>query len=170
MDWTQIAIATIGLVGICYQAYCSSKNKKEKQEQTDTITSNLNDNSDVVKENTRIIQELKKTVELNTKEIASLKKGLSVNDRVSIASARSIIKRVYNEYRDEKVISYSDLEMLEELYTSYKGVELEDGNVPNGYADACMDDIRKWKRVECSLRYKGDHIAEYEKKIKSTKK
>lgn len=170
MDWTQIVISTIGLIGICYQAYCSSKNKKDKQVQTKVITSDIHDTSAVIKENSKLIRELKKSVELNTKEIASIKKGLSVNDRVSIASARSIIKRVYNENRDKKIISYADLEMLEELYSSYKGVKLEEGNTPDGYADACMDDIRTWQRVECALGYKGDHIAEYEAKIKASKK
>lgn len=155
---TNIIIAAIGLAGIIYQAYCSKSNRQHT-EKTVGVTK----------------EELKQKLEVIEDKEEELHTCMAVNNRVTIANARSAIKRFHDMHSQEKKVTYSDLEMLEEIYSAYKKMRFEDGHVPNGYADRCIEEIRQWEIVEDGFPYATSVIADepkkdYNKKVKTTAK
>lgn len=155
MDWTQITIAAIGLAGICYQAYCSTKSKNDKKTQTETLSGELQntnklveENTSLVKENKKLIEENRKLIAENTKVINELKAKLSANDVATVAVVRQNIRRMYYDLLPHKMISVVDLRALTEMYNAYKAVTLPDGHHPNSWCDALYNEMNTWEKVE----------------------
>lgn len=155
---TAYAAPLFTFLGILAQVYFANKGSRERKEKEQRQSEKLDTSTETIRkqieENTGLARENHKLIEQNNANIQILRRELAANNQATIASARSVIKRVYDQLKEDKIITYSDLEMVEELYTAYKNVRLEDGHVPNGYADACMEEMRKWKKVESHHEYK----------------
>lgn len=152
MDWTEIVLGIIGLAGIGLQAYISTKNKVDKDkrekrqsnqldERTSDITKQIAANTELAKENKRLINEnMKLTTELTAR--------LAANDVATVSVVRNNLRDIYYKIRPYGMISDTDYRAITELYTAYKSVTLPDGHHPNSWCDALYEEMKGWKRVE----------------------
>lgn len=148
MDWTQIVLGIIGLGGIYLQTRISGKSKKDKEEQTATLTTKIEQNTTLVKANKELIEENRTIIKQNRDTIKTLIERLEANDTVTVAIVRQNIRRMYYELLPHKVISVVDLRALTEMYNAYKAVTLPDGHHPNSWCDALYNEMITWEKVE----------------------
>lgn len=152
MDWTEIVLGIIGLGGIALQAYISTKNKEDKDKRekrqtaqldasTSGITKQIEANTELAKENHRLINE-------NMKLTAELTARLATNDVATVSVVRNNLRDIYYKIRPYGMISDTDYRAVTELYNAYKTVTLPDGHHPNSWCDALYEEMQTWKRVE----------------------
>lgn len=152
MDWTEIVLGIIGLGGIALQAYISTKNKEDKDKRekrqtaqldasTSGITKQIEANTELAKENHRLINE-------NMKLTAELTARLATNDVATVSVVRNNLRDIYYKIRPYGMISDTDYRAVTELYNAYKSVTLPDGHHPNSWCDALYEEMQTWKRVE----------------------
>lgn len=152
MDWTEIVLGIIGLGGIALQAYISTKNKEDKDKRekrqtaqldasTSGITKQIEANTELAKENKRLINE-------NMKLTAELTARLAANDAATVSVVRNNLRDIYYKIRPYGMISDTDYRAVTELYNAYKSVTLPDGHHPNSWCDALYQEMQTWKRVE----------------------
>lgn len=152
MDWTEIVLGIIGLGGIALQAYISTKNKEDKDKRekrqtaqldasTSGITKQIEANTELAKENHRLINE-------NMKLTAELTARLAANDAATVSVVRNNLRDIYYKIRPYGMISDTDYRAVTELYNAYKSVTLPDGHHPNSWCDALYQEMQTWKRVE----------------------
>lgn len=152
MDWTEIVLGIIGLGGIALQAYISTKNKEDKDKRekrqtaqldasTSGITKQIEANTELAKENHRLINE-------NMKLTAELTARLAANDVATVSVVRNNLRDIYYKIRPYGMISDTDYRAVTELYNAYKSVTLPDGHHPNSWCDALYEEMQTWKRVE----------------------
>lgn len=152
MDWTEIVLGIIGLGGIALQAYISTKNKEDKDKRekrqtaqldasTSGITKQIEANTELAKENHRLINE-------NMKLTAELTARLAANDAATVSVVRNNLRDIYYKIRPYGMISDTDYRAVTELYNAYKSVTLPNGHHPNSWCDALYQEMQTWKRVE----------------------
>ena len=95
-------------------------------------------NRDRKKQNERA----EKTNELLSKAI----KEINAGNKVSVATARSVIAQIYNQQKNTQCIEQGVWESVSDLYDAYKGITIN-GHTPNSWCDSMVDEMRCWRKI-----------------------
>ena len=95
-------------------------------------------NRDRKKQNERA----EKTNELLSKAI----KEINAGNKVSVATARSVIAQIYNQQKNTQCIEQGVWESVSDLYDAYKGITIN-GHTPNSWCDSMVDEMRYWRKI-----------------------
>ena len=96
-------------------------------------------NRDRKKQNERA----EKTNELLSKAI----KEINAGNKVSVATARSVIAQIYNQQKNTQCIEQGVWESVSDLYDAYKGITIN-GHTPNSWCDSMVDEMRCWRKIQ----------------------
>ena len=84
--------------------------------------------------------------EKTNKLLRELTNNVKSGNRVSVATARSVIAQIYDSNKENKSIDGGIFESVLDLYDGYKSIEI-DGHVPNSWCDSMVVEMRRWKKV-----------------------
>lgn len=125
------AIASILVVVLQIRSSAQNKEATKKQKQQ------ADDNT----------EDIKALIEGTTRALEGVKDELQSNNRVTVATARTALKSVYDRLSPKRRLTVTEKSMIEEIYASYKSVTYSDGHHPNSWADAIVNDMRTWEVV-----------------------
>ena len=132
------AIASI--ITVALQIRGANQNKVDNKAQKKIAQENASDIKDLLED----------TIE----KVNTIVDSQKANDAVSVATARSVIKRFHAQLAEERVITVSDKAMIMELYNAYKQITYPDGHHPNSWCDAAIKDMESWEVVPDNYVYK----------------
>lgn len=93
-------------------------------------------------DNARSKAEAEKTQET----LQRLTREVQSGNKVTVASARSLISQIYDQNKAKHTIEQAVWESVSDLYDAYKGVKV-DGHVPNSWCDSLVNEMKSWKKI-----------------------
>ena len=71
---------------------------------------------------------------------------VKAGNKVSVATARSVIALIYDDNKTNRKIEAGVWESVSDLYDAYKSIKI-DGHTPNSWCDSMVNEMKNWKKI-----------------------
>lgn len=145
------SISLGGIVSLCLQiilwgCIIISQRRGSKQNQ-DAAEKQLVQASDNAEEIKRQLADNTAKISENTEMLNKIDDTLEADTKVSVATARTALKSVYDRLLPNRRLTMTEKAMVTEMYNAYKSVTYPDGHHPNSWCDEIIRDIETWEVV-----------------------